>query len=72
LATDLLAQFEQFGGRQPAPCGGLFATNFLALRRPMGSDCIPDFVAANLANPQEITGHRQRWAAGENEQAWEG
>lgn len=72
MAANLLAQLEQLGGGETTPCGGFFTTDFLALCGPVGSHRIPDFVAANLAHPEEITGHRQRRTAGDNEQAWEG
>ena len=71
-AAHLLAQLEQLGGRQAPAGGGLFAPHFLALCRPVGRHGVADFAAAHLPHPQVITGHRQRWRAGENKEERQG
>jgi len=60
LAANLLAQLEQFGGRQPPAGHGFLAADLFALPGPMGRDGIANLAAAHLAHPQEIAGDRLR------------
>jgi hypothetical protein len=72
LAADLLPQLEQFGGGKTPAGDRLFAADLLALRGPMGRHRVPDLAATHLAHPEKVARHRQRRAAGENQDEREG